>query len=118
MVESPSVASIDATMIDDVERAVNHVNDTDHEWGPFLFLRPERYERMTSARVAALAVLHGVLAGLVVNVVVRLTGEHAASLNPLLFPMATPLGLFALYRFTFAACWNRRAERIARGARE
>jgi hypothetical protein len=105
-------------MIGDLERIVNHVNDTDHEWGPFLFLRPERDEPMTSARVAALAALYGILGGVFVNVIVRLTGEHAESLHPLLFPLATTLGFFTLYRFTFAACWNRRAERIAKGARE
>ena len=105
-------------MIEDLERVMNHVNDMDKEWGPFLFLRPERHERMTSLRVAQLAALYGVLAGLIVNVVVRLTGEHAASLHPLLFPVATTLGFFATYRSTFAACWNRRAERLARGARD
>jgi hypothetical protein len=51
-------------------------------------------------------------------VVVRLTSEHAASLHPLLFPVATTLGFFALFRLTFAASWNRRAERMARGARD
>jgi len=105
-------------MMDELEQYVNHVNDTDREWGPFLFLRPSREERMTSLRVAKLAALYGVLAGLFVNVIVRLTGEHAESLSPLLFPLATTLGFFAIYRFTFAACWNRRAERLARGQRE
>jgi hypothetical protein len=105
-------------MIEELERAINHVNDRDLEWGFFLFLRPERHERMTSLRVAQLAALHGVLAGVVVNVVVRLTGEHAASLHPLLFPVATTIGFFALFRLTFAASWNRRAERISRGARD
>jgi hypothetical protein len=105
-------------MIDGLERFLNHVNDTDHEWGPFLFLRPERTERMSSLRVAALAVLYGVLAGLVVNVYARLTGEHAGSLNPLLFPLSITLGFFALYRATFATSWNRRAERISKGYRD
>jgi hypothetical protein len=105
-------------MIEELERFLNHVSDTDHEWGPLIFLRPDRHERMTSRRVAALAALYGILAGCFVNVVVRLTGEHAESLHPLLFPMATTLGFFAVYRFTFAACWNRRAERIARGMRD
>jgi hypothetical protein len=99
-------------MIDDLERVLNCVNDMDTEWGPLLFLRPERHERMTSLRVAQLAALHGILAGVIVNVVVRLTGEHAESLHPLLFPVATTLGFFALYRSTFAACWNRRADRL------
>jgi hypothetical protein len=104
-------------MIDELERALNSVNDTDIEWGPFLFLRPERHERMTSLRVGTLAVLYGVLAGLAVNVVVRLTGEHAAALHPALFPVLTTLGFFAFFRGTFAASWNRRAARLARGAR-
>jgi hypothetical protein len=105
-------------MFEELERMLNYVSDMDREWGPLLFLRPERGERMTSRRVAALAGLYGVLAGCAVNVVVRLTREHADSLNPLLFPLATTLVFFALYRFTFAACWNRRAERLSRGARE
>src|SRR5215469_5241750 len=105
-------------MLHDLERLVNHVNDTDHQWGPFLFLRPDRAERMTSARVGALAALYGILAGCFINVVVRLTGEHADRLHPLLFPIATTLGFFTLYRFTFAATWNRRAARIARGEPE
>jgi hypothetical protein len=104
-------------MVDDLERAMNHVSDMDQEWGPLLFLRPERHQRMTSLRVAQLAILYGVLAGLAVNVVVKLSGEHAAALEPLLFPLGTTLGFFAVYRCTFAACWNRRAERIERGAR-
>jgi len=105
-------------MLTDFERLLNHVTDTDHEWGPFLFLRPGREERMTSLRVGALAALYGILAGCVVNVVVRLTGEHGGSVPPLLFPLATTLGFFALYRATFAVSWNRRAARIARGERE
>ncbi len=97
---------------------VNHVNDMDREWGPFLFLRPERHEPMTFVRVAQLSALYGILAGVVVNVIVRLTGEHPETLSPLLFPLATTLGFFAIYRSTFAACWNRRAARLASGSRE
>ncbi len=105
-------------MIEAVEQYVNHVNDMDSEWGPFLFLRPNRDQRMTSLHVAKLAAFYGVLAGLAANVVIRLTGEHAQSLSPLVFPLMTTLGFFAVYRLTFAACWNRRAARLARGARE
>jgi hypothetical protein len=105
-------------MIEEIEWALNYVSDLDHEWGPLLFLRPERRAPMTSPRVAALAVLYGVLVGCAVNVVVRLTGEHADALNPLFFPAATTIVFFAFYRLTFAQCWNRRAARLRRGARE
>jgi hypothetical protein len=97
-------------VIDDLERIANYVNDNDQQWWPFLFLRPAREERMTSARVALLAALYGLLAGLVANVLLRCARSEPPS--PLLFPMATTLGFFALYRSTFAACWNRRASRL------
>jgi hypothetical protein len=103
-------------MFDDLERLANHVSDTDLEWWPFLFLRPEPCERMTSGRVAVRAALYGVFAGLLVNIVLRLTGEHRG-MSPLAFPVATTLALFAVFRLTFAACWNRRAARISRGER-
>lgn len=101
--------------MDEIEWALNYVSDLDHEWGPLLFLRPDRHAPMTSMRVAALAVLYGVLVGCAVNVVARLTGEHANALNPLFFPAATTIAFFAFYRVTFARCWNRRAARL-RGA--
>ena len=104
-------------MIEGLERFVNYVSDLDHEWGPLLFLRPARDERMSSARVALIAALYGVLAGCLVDVVVRLSGEHAESLHPLFFPASATLGFFVVYRFTFAAGWNRRAERLLRGER-
>jgi hypothetical protein len=102
-------------MIDDLERAANFLSDIDLNWWPFLFVRPSRRERMTSGHVALLATLYGVLAGVVVDVLLRCTPH--APVSPWAFPLAIPLGFFALYRVTFAACWNRRAERLRRGAR-
>lgn len=104
-------------MVDELERLANHVNDTDHEWWPFLFLRPDRDERMSSARVALLAALYGVFIGVLVNVGLRLTQGGQVGCSPLVFPAATSLGFFAIFRLTFAASWNRRAERLARGGR-
>jgi hypothetical protein len=98
-------------MLDDIETLANHVNDTDLEWWPFLFLRPERHEPMTSARVLLLASLYGILVGVVVNVVLRLAGHPDVS--PFVFPVATTLLFFVIYRATFAACWNRRAARLS-----
>jgi hypothetical protein len=105
-------------LLEGLERFVNFVSDRDSEWGPLLFLRPERDERMTSARVALLSILYGVVAGVAVNAVVRLTGERAESLHPLFFPASVTLAFFVVYRFTFAFGWNRRAERLLRGERE
>ena len=104
-------------MIEDLERFVNHLSDHDHGWWPFLFLRPEPEAPMTTARVALLSALYGVLPGLLVNALVRFTGEHAERLHPLFFPVAATVAFFAVFRFTFAACWNRRAERLARRGR-
>ncbi len=105
-------------MIEGLEQFVNDVSDLDREWWPFVFLRPARTERMTSLRVMALAALYGVLAGLFVNVIARTSGQGAGALHPLLFPVGATLGFFAVYRLTFAVCWNRRAERLLRGERE
>jgi hypothetical protein len=103
---------------DGLEQFANYLNDMDREWWPFLFLRPEPHERMSSLRVAALAALYGVLAGLFVNVVLVASGHRADSFNPLLFPVGATLGFFVVYRFTFAYFWNRRAARLsADGAR-
>jgi hypothetical protein len=102
-------------MIDDLERVANYVSDIDLQWWPFLFLRPAPHERMTSARVALLAALYGVLAGVVANVLLTCARERVPS--QLVFPVATTMGFFVFYRLTFAACWNRRAARLCRGGR-
>src|SRR4051812_32574269 len=104
-------------MIEGLEQFVNDVSDLDREWGPFVFLRPARTERMTSWRVMALAALYGVMAGMVANLVARMTAE-GRGLNVLFFPFAATLGFFVIYRLTFAVCWNRRAERLLRGFRD
>jgi hypothetical protein len=100
---------------DGLEQFANYLSDMDREWWPFLFLRPQQHERMGSRRVAILAALYGVLAGLFVNVVLVLSGYRADSFNPLLFPVGATVGFFLVYRFTFAYFWNRRAERLGRG---
>jgi hypothetical protein len=94
------------------EDAINALSDQDNGWWPFLHLRPDPSDRMTSWRVLLLAVLYGLPAALLGNIVVKVTRERA-DLHPLLFPMAVVAGFFVLYRFTFALCWNRRAARLA-----
>ncbi len=104
-------------MIEGLEQFANSVSDLDREWGPFLFLRPARTERMTSWRVMGLAALYGVMTGMLMNAVARVAGQ-GRDLNLLLLPTGATLGFFLLYRLTFAVCWNRRAERLLRGFRD
>ena len=90
-----------------LEDAINGLSDQDAGWWPFLFLRPDPSERMTSRRVLLLAILYGLPAALLMNIVMKVSHERA-ELHPLVFPLAVILGFFVLYRFTFALCWNRR----------
>src|SRR5262245_40361023 len=94
------------------EDAINELSDKDSGWWPFLFLRPTQAERMNSARVLLFAVLYGLPVALLGNIAMKVTHERP-ELHPLVFPVAVILGFFALYRWTFAWCWNRRAERLS-----
>jgi hypothetical protein len=101
--------------MDSLEALGNWTNDQDLQWWPFGFMRPAPHERMGNRRVLALAILYGALAGLMMNIVARLSGE-ADGLRPWLFPLAGIAGFFLVYRTTFAFCWNRRAARLRSGA--
>jgi len=95
-----------------IEEMINAVSDMDREWWPFGFLRPPRSTRMSSLRVACLAVLYGVFVGMLANVMVAISigvGNRSA----FTMPLSTSLGFFIVYRLTFAYFWNRRAERLA-----
>jgi hypothetical protein len=97
---------------DELEDVLNTVNDHDGQWWPFVFLRPGQQERMTSLRVAALSLLLGTFFGMLANVVVALTATAAHRPHVIVFPLATALGFFAIFRATFAYSWNRRAARL------
>ncbi len=97
--------------MDELEAWANWLNDLDTEWWPFVFLRPEPYERMTTARVALLAVLYGGFAGTFADAMIALSGK-AGALNPWLFPVSVTAIVFVVYRCTFAYFWNRRAARL------
>jgi hypothetical protein len=97
-----------------IEEMANWVSDNDREWWPFLFLRPKEHERMGSLRVVAIAILYGVFAGMLANVIVALTaGPAGPRVGLLTFPLWTTLVFFTLYRATFAYFWNRRAARLS-----
>jgi hypothetical protein len=90
--------------------------DRDSNWGPLLFLRPERKERMDVARTIAGAVLLGVPLGLLGSILMSLFGSLMSQPSPGLFyfPAVLTLGYWCVARFTLARAWNQRASRLAR----
>jgi hypothetical protein len=99
--------------MNDLEQMMNELSDSELEWWPFAFLRPKPEQRMTTARVLALASLYGVMVGMFANAMVALMGLKG-EVHVLTFPACATALYFAVYRFSFAYFWNRRAERIAR----
>ena len=102
-----------------MEESLNWVSDQDHQWWPFLFLRPAPHESMSSLRVAGVSVLVGSFAGMLANVAIVLTSPGSTSRLSLFalpawltLPLATFVLFFLFFRTTFAASWNRRARRL------
>ena len=106
----------------ELEDILNWVSDQDHQWWPFLFLRPEQNQRMSALRVLAVSCLLGTFAGMLANVAIALTAARATerlsvlALPPwLTLPLASSALFFLFFRYTFASSWNRRAERLRVG---
>ncbi len=90
--------------------------DSDHHWGPLLFLRPRANQSLGVPRVLTLAALVGVAFGLLGSILLALAAR--ASNRPALALHVFPLTLTALYfllcQITFVPAWNRRAARLAK----
>jgi len=90
--------------------------DRDSNWGPLLFLRPERKQRMSQGRTAAGAVLLGIPLGLLGSILMNLfalvMNQRAPGL--LYFPVVLTVGYWLVAQFTLARAWNQRAARLAR----
>lgn len=89
--------------------------DADTNWGPLLFLRPARAERMTLLRTAAGALLLGLPLGLFASTVLLLASRLLERPAPplLSFPFALTFGYWLIAHITLARAWNRRAARLA-----
>lgn len=94
----------------------NDFCDRDSNWGPLLFLRPSRRERMSPVRTAAGALLLGLPYGLLATILLALCARLFARPLPSLvqFPLFLTLGYWLVAQVTLARAWNRRAERLAR----
>jgi hypothetical protein len=90
--------------------------DRDSNWGPLLFLRPERKQRMSHGRTAAGAVLLGVPLGLFGSIVMSLFARfvHEPAPGLLYFPLVLTLGYWCVASLTLARAWNLRAARLSR----
>ena len=93
--------------------------DRDSNWGPLLFLRPARNERINLARTAAGALILGLPLGLFATIMLTLMANLTDQAGPSLayFPMVLTLAYGLIGHITLARSWNRRAERIERLAR-
>lgn len=90
--------------------------DQDSNWGPLLFLRPERKERMGLVRTVAGAVLLGLPLGLFGTIVMTLFARLVSQPAPALayFPAILTVAYWVVAQVTLARAWNRRALRLAR----
>src|ERR1041384_1983214 len=95
---------------------LNKINDRDDMCGPLLFLRPERRQVMTPARVMVIAGVLGAFYGMLGNVVIGLLTRTGVGYRPPLLVM--PLLLTAMYfvcgQLSLVAAWNRRARLMSR----
>lgn len=90
---------------------INDISDRDEQWGPLLFLRPARHQRIGWLRTTVLALLLGGLFGMLGSVVLALIARSLERPVPpvYLMPAALTVVYFLVCRFTLAAAWNRRA---------
>jgi hypothetical protein len=98
------------------DRVFTEFCDRDSNWGPLLFLRPARKQRMSLGRTAFGAALLGVPYGLLATILLAVMARAFAQPTPPLlhFPLLLTLGYWLVAQLTLARPWNRRAQRLAR----
>ena len=95
-------------MLDSIEKFMNWLTDMDGGWWPFLFLRPDKSEDITTALVAKMSIYYGFPTGVILTILFR---------HWIVIP-AMVVAFFVGYRLTFAIFWNRRARRLRRSNAE
>jgi hypothetical protein len=98
----------------DAEGVFNHLTDSEGQWWPFGFLRPDPEEALSTLRVALLALLQGVPLGMLLIAIDARSRHAATGLHLFGFLCIVCAFVFATNRFTLAYFWNRRAERLGK----
>jgi hypothetical protein len=90
--------------------------DRDANWGPLLFLRPARNERLSLWRTGVGALLLGAPFGLLATIVLTLVarGFEVAGPSLFVFPLLLTAGYWLIAQLTLARAWNRRSARLMR----
>ena len=95
---------------------LNQINDRDEMWGPLLFLRPERRQSMSPARVLLISAVLGAFYGMLGNVVIGLLTRSGMGYRP--SPLVMPALLTGMYfvcgQLSLVSAWNRRARLMSR----
>ena len=99
-----------------IEVLINGISDRDEQWGPLLFLRPDRHRPLSTLRLAALALLLGALFGMAGSVLLAVIARAFEKPIPPVYvmPLAMTFVYFVVGQFTVARAWNRRARRLAK----
>jgi hypothetical protein len=99
-----------------IETFINDISDKDEQWGPLLFIRPERHMTMGALRVLGLAVMLGGLFGMLGSIVLAMTARAMGKPVPPahIMPAILTAIYFIVARLTLARAWNRRARRLAK----
>jgi hypothetical protein len=94
-----------------IDTVITEFCDTDSKWGPLLFLRPARSERLEVGRCAVMALLPGILFGLLGSILFSLMARHFGrpALPVYVLPILVTAFYFGVCRIVLAPAWNRRA---------
>jgi len=95
-----------------MEKFMNSLTDMDLGWWPFLFLRPNKTEFMTSKIVAKMSLYYGLTYGMLIYMITIPEGEKFNITNMLTFLLLVLISFFIIYRFSFAYFWNLRVEKL------
>jgi hypothetical protein len=95
-----------------MESFMNALTDKDSGWWPFLRLRPQKDQMMTTLMVAKFSCCFGPFYGCVLYLLFALKDEEFSFPRAVIFIAFFTLLFFVLYRITFACFWNKRAKRL------